>query len=35
MEQVEENKRLYEALLKEKDEKLALMERLLGGKWED
>jgi len=32
MEQVEENKRLYDALLKEKDEKLALMERLLGGK---
>jgi len=32
MEQVEGNKRLYDALLKEKDEKLALMERLLGGK---
>ena len=32
MEQVEDIKRLYEALLKEKDEKLALMERLLGGK---
>jgi hypothetical protein len=29
---VEENKRLYDALLKEKDEKLALLERLLSGK---
>jgi len=32
MEQVEENKRLYEALLKEKDEKIALMERMMGGR---
>jgi len=32
MEQVEENKRLYEALLKEKDEKIALMERMIGGR---
>jgi len=32
MEQVEKNERLYEALLKEKDEKIALMERMLGGR---
>ena len=32
MEQVEENKRLYEALVKEKDEKIALMEKLMGGR---
>jgi len=31
MEKVEENKRLYEALLKEKDEKIAFMERMMGG----
>jgi hypothetical protein len=30
MEQVEKNEKLYEALLKEKDEKIALMERLIG-----
>jgi len=30
MEQVEKNEKLYEALLKEKDEKIALMERLMG-----
>ena len=28
IEQVEENKKLYQALLKEKDEKIALLERL-------
>ncbi|MCX6317573.1 MAG: helix-turn-helix transcriptional regulator [Bacteroidetes bacterium] len=32
LEAMEENKRLYEALLKEKDEKLALMEKLLDSK---
>jgi len=32
MEVVEENKRLYAALLKEKDEKIALLEKLLGKK---
>lgn len=30
VETMEENKRLYDALLKEKDEKIALMERILG-----
>ena len=30
IEAVEENKKLYEALLKEKDEKIALMEKLIG-----
>ena len=29
MEKVEENKQLYEALLKEKDEKIALLERIM------
>jgi hypothetical protein len=29
---MEENKKLYTALLKEKDEKISLMERLLGEK---
>jgi hypothetical protein len=28
LEMVEENKKLYEALLKEKDEKIALLEKL-------
>lgn len=32
MEQVEKNERLYEALLKEKDEKIALMEKMIGGR---
>lgn len=32
LEQVEENKRLYQALLKEKDEKIALLEKMLGKK---
>jgi hypothetical protein len=32
MEQVEKNERLYEALLKEKDEKIALMEKMMGGR---
>jgi len=32
MEQMEEIKNLYAALLKEKDEKIALLERLFGGK---
>jgi len=31
LEMVEENKKLYEALLKEKDEKIALLERLAAG----
>lgn len=32
MEKVEENKKLYEALLKEKEEKIALLEKLLSEK---
>lgn len=31
VEAVEENKKLYEALLREKDEKIKLLERMLGG----
>ena len=32
VQQVEENKKLYSALLKEKDEKIALLEKILGEK---
>jgi len=32
MEALEENKKLYVALLKEKDEKIALLEKMVGGK---
>jgi len=32
MDALEENKKLYLALLKEKDEKIALLEKMLGGK---
>jgi len=32
MEVLDENKRLYEALLKEKDEKIAMLEKLLAKK---
>jgi transcriptional regulator with XRE-family HTH domain len=31
-EQVEKNEKLYQALLKEKDEKMAMMEKMMGGR---